>query len=86
MHSPSTFLLLAAITRASHACITDAVMRSLSEYQYSASAFCTQYIRPTISETLVLSTTYTTTDITVRPPPITVTATVTTETTLIFTK
>jgi hypothetical protein len=78
MHFPAILLLLTVILRLSHACVTDAVMRSLSEYRYSASDFCTMYIRPTISETIVVTTTVTTTDITVRPPPITVIATVTT--------
>jgi len=71
-------LLLLALSSVSYACVTDAVMRSLSEYRYSASDFCSLYIQPTISETLLILTTVTTTDFTVQPPPITVTATTTT--------
>lgn len=78
MHFLVSSLLLATFTSVSHGCVTDNVMRSLSEYQYSASAFCTQYIRSTITLTTDITTTYTTTDITIRPPPITVIATVTT--------
>ncbi|KAE9364888.1 hypothetical protein N431DRAFT_489351 [Stipitochalara longipes BDJ] len=76
MHFSASFLL-ALIPAVSHACVTDAVMRSLSAYRYSASDFCTLYLRSTISETIVVATTVTTTDFTVQPPPITVTATIT---------
>jgi len=78
MHFPASLVLLTIIATLAKACIIDAVMRSLSGYQDSASAFCTQYIRPIVSETVIITTALTTTDVTVQPPPITVVATKTT--------
>ncbi|CZR69665.1 uncharacterized protein PAC_19565 [Phialocephala subalpina] len=67
MHLTFRLVLLLAVAGSAYACVSDALMRSLSLYPATGSAFCTQYIRSTSTETLISTTTITSVEATVTP-------------------
>ena len=72
------FLAIASIGGLASACVSDNLIRTLSSYRYSASAFCTEYLQSTIVETVIIPTTTFTTTVATVTPRTTVIITVTT--------
>jgi len=68
----STLFAAAWVVRIGNACISsDAVIVAMSSYPATASEFCSQYIQPTVSTTIVIPTTTLTTIVSTFTPEIT---------------